>query len=275
MDADGYATIVDRKKHMIRTAGFNVCPAELERVLRMHPAVALAAVGGIPDAAKGELATAHVIRRAGATVTANELIAHCRECLAACKVPRALQFEEAVPMAASVKIMRRMLAAIDDGSGLPLCEGIRHPTRMAAAGLRRAALLAALPLIDANYLMQRRRPEKTEDARLATTGPRRVSRGSNGVPRGCASQLPPTGPSGEGRQCEPPPAPSASGRQSNHSRNYAAEPSQGEATASALPTPNRAAGLAEDIRRISASEKPSLSTSMRNSRNASTGGGSR
>ena len=65
MVEDGYATIVDRKKDMILTAGFNVCPAELERVLCMHPAVALAAVGSIPDKAKGELAKAYVVRRPG------------------------------------------------------------------------------------------------------------------------------------------------------------------------------------------------------------------
>jgi long-chain acyl-CoA synthetase len=115
MDDDGYATIVDRKKDMILTAGFNVYPAELERVLCMHPAVALAAVGAIPDEAKGELAKAYVIARPGAGVTAAELIAHCREHLAAYKVPRAVQFVDAVPMTPSGKIMRRMLKGIDDG----------------------------------------------------------------------------------------------------------------------------------------------------------------
>ena len=65
MDEDGYATIVDRKKDMILTAGFNVYPAELERVLCMHPDVALAAVGSIPDEAKGELAKAYVVLQAG------------------------------------------------------------------------------------------------------------------------------------------------------------------------------------------------------------------
>ena len=69
MDDDGYATIVDRKKDMILTAGFNVYPAELERVLCMHPAVALSAVGGIPDEAKGELAKAYVMLRPGAEAT--------------------------------------------------------------------------------------------------------------------------------------------------------------------------------------------------------------
>jgi long-chain acyl-CoA synthetase len=115
MDEDGYATIVDRKKDMILTAGFNVYPAELERVLCMHPAVALAAVGGIPDEAKGELAKAYVMLRPGAEVNSASLITHCREHLAAYKVPRAIQFVESVPMTPSGKIMRRMLKNIDDG----------------------------------------------------------------------------------------------------------------------------------------------------------------
>ena len=115
MDEDGYATIVDRKKDMILTAGFNVCPAELERVICMHPAVALAAIGSIPDEAKGELAKAYVMLKPGLSVTGSELIAHCRQYLAAYKVPRAVQFVDAVPMTSSGKIMRRLLKDIDDG----------------------------------------------------------------------------------------------------------------------------------------------------------------
>jgi long-chain acyl-CoA synthetase len=115
MDEDGYATIVDRKKDMILTAGFNVYPAELERVLCMHPDVALAAVGSIPDEAKGELAKAYVVQRSGAQATCAALIAHCRQHLSAYKVPRAIQFVDAVPMTPSGKIMRRMLKQIDDG----------------------------------------------------------------------------------------------------------------------------------------------------------------
>ena len=65
MDEDGYFTIVDRMKDMILTAGFNVYPAEIERVLCGHPAVALAAVGGIPDETKGELAKAYVVLKPG------------------------------------------------------------------------------------------------------------------------------------------------------------------------------------------------------------------
>jgi long-chain acyl-CoA synthetase len=120
MDEDGYATIVDRKKDMIVTAGFKVYPAELERVLCMYPGVSLAAVGSIPDEAKGELAKAYVVLRAGAAMSAAELIAHCREHLAAYKVPRAVQFVDRVPMTASGKIMRRMLVTIDDGARPPL-----------------------------------------------------------------------------------------------------------------------------------------------------------
>ncbi len=116
MDEDGYATIVDRKKDMILTAGFNVYPAEIERVLCMHPAVALAAVGSVPDEAKGELAKAYVILKAGAEVSRAVLVAHCREHLAAYKVPRGLQFVTAVPTTASGKIMRRLLKDVDDGS---------------------------------------------------------------------------------------------------------------------------------------------------------------
>jgi long-chain acyl-CoA synthetase len=81
----------------------------------MHPAVALSAVGSIPDEAKGELAKAYVMLKPGVDATSSSLIAHCREHLAAYKVPRAVQFVDSVPMTASGKIMRRMLKSIDDG----------------------------------------------------------------------------------------------------------------------------------------------------------------
>ena len=116
MDEDGYFTIVDRKTDMILTAGYNVYPAEVERVLCMHPAVALAAVTGVPDEFKGELAKAYVVLKPGASATPDDLVAHCREHLAAYKIPRAVQFVNEVPITASGKIMRRLLADYDDGT---------------------------------------------------------------------------------------------------------------------------------------------------------------
>lgn len=115
VDEDGYFSIVDRKKDMILTAGFNVYPAELERVLCMHAGVALAAVGSVPDDAKGELAKAYVITRPGVQISKDALIQHCREHLAAYKVPRAIQFVDDVPKTSTGKIMRRALKDIDDG----------------------------------------------------------------------------------------------------------------------------------------------------------------
>jgi long-chain acyl-CoA synthetase len=106
--------IVDRKKDMIVTAGYNVYPAEIERVVAGHPAVALVAVGSVDDEAKGELAKAHVVVKDGATVTADEIIDYCRGTLAAYKVPRQVQFVDDVPTTSTGKIMRRMLRTLDD-----------------------------------------------------------------------------------------------------------------------------------------------------------------
>ncbi|RTZ62613.1 MAG: acyl-CoA synthase [Chloroflexi bacterium] len=114
-DEQGYFAIVDRKKDMILSAGYNVYPAELERVICGHPAVALAAVGRIPDEAKGELAKAYVVLKPEMAATGQEIVEFCREQLAAYKVPRAVQFVDSVPQTSSGKIMRRLLTDIDDG----------------------------------------------------------------------------------------------------------------------------------------------------------------
>ena len=82
----------------------------------MASAASSAAVTGVPDEVKGELAKAYVVRKPGSTATADVLIAHCREHLAAYKVPRAIQFTVQVPMTSSGKIMRRLLTDIDDGT---------------------------------------------------------------------------------------------------------------------------------------------------------------
>lgn len=113
MDEDGCIFIVDRKKDMILTAGYNVYPAEIERVVAGHPDVALVAVGSIPDEAKGELAKAYIVPKVGATPNAEHVIAFCREHLAAYKVPRAVQFVDDLPKTSTGKVMRRELRTLD------------------------------------------------------------------------------------------------------------------------------------------------------------------
>jgi len=112
-DSDGYFYILDRKKEMIITAGYNIYPSELERVIAQHPAVAMVAVGGVPDAAKGELAKAYVVLKANGVVTADELIVHCRRHLAAYKVPKAIQFVRDLPKTSTGKIVRRDLRSLE------------------------------------------------------------------------------------------------------------------------------------------------------------------
>jgi long-chain acyl-CoA synthetase len=113
MDEDGYVWIVDRKKDMILTAGYNIYPAELERVIAMHPSVALAAVGSRPDEAKGEIAKAYIVLKPGAEADAESIMALCRKHLAAYKVPRQIQFVDDVPKTSTGKVMRRKLHTLD------------------------------------------------------------------------------------------------------------------------------------------------------------------
>ena len=113
MDEDGCIFIVDRKKDMILTAGYNVYPAEIERVVAGHPDVALVAVGSIPDEEKGELAKAYIVPKVGATPSADNVIAYCREHLDAYKVPRAVQFVDDLPKTSTGKVMRRELKTLD------------------------------------------------------------------------------------------------------------------------------------------------------------------
>jgi long-chain acyl-CoA synthetase len=113
VDDAGHYFIVDRRKDMIITAGYNVYPAEIERVLAAHPAVALVAVGPIADPVKGELARAYVVLREGAEASEAELIEFCGERLAAYKRPRSVVFVPALPQTSTGKIMRRQLATLD------------------------------------------------------------------------------------------------------------------------------------------------------------------
>jgi long-chain acyl-CoA synthetase len=109
LDKDGYLFIVDRKKDMIKTSGFQVWPREIEETLATHPAVAEVGVAGMSDLVKGEVVHAWVVLRSGQTVTEQDLRAHCRERLAAYKVPARVLFRESLPKTIVGKVLRRAL----------------------------------------------------------------------------------------------------------------------------------------------------------------------
>lgn len=111
MDRQGWFYIVDRKKDMINASGFKVWPREVEDVLYRHPAVREAAVVGVPDPYRGETVKAVVALRRDWTqpVTAEEIIAFCREKLATYKVPRQVDFLDEIPKTATGKFLRRQL----------------------------------------------------------------------------------------------------------------------------------------------------------------------
>jgi long-chain acyl-CoA synthetase len=109
MDADGWFYVVDRKKDQINAAGYKVWPREVEDVLYGHPAVREAAVVGVPDAYRGETVKAFVSLRPGERADADELIAYCRERMAAYKYPRVVELVDDLPRTASGKVLRRVL----------------------------------------------------------------------------------------------------------------------------------------------------------------------
>jgi long-chain acyl-CoA synthetase len=109
MDADGYFSIVDRKKDMIIASGFNVYPRDVEEVLYEHPSIKECCVAGVPDAYRGETVKAFVVVRPGASPDADALTAFCQERLAAYKVPKVFEFREALPKSTVGKILRRVL----------------------------------------------------------------------------------------------------------------------------------------------------------------------
>ncbi|HEY7189658.1 MAG TPA: long-chain fatty acid--CoA ligase [Vicinamibacterales bacterium] len=116
LDSEGYIFLVDRKKDMVKTSGFQVWPREIEEVISAHPSVQEVGVAGIPDAVKGEVAKAWVVLRAGRTATEDELRAYCRERLAPYKVPAHVEFRTDLPKSMIGKVLRRVLAAEARGS---------------------------------------------------------------------------------------------------------------------------------------------------------------
>jgi len=110
MDGDGYVFLVDRKKDMMKTSGFQVWPREIEEVIAAHPAVHEVGVAGVPDAVKGEVAQAWVVLKPDRSVSEEELRAYCRERLAPYKVPARVEFRKELPKTMVGKVLRRMLA---------------------------------------------------------------------------------------------------------------------------------------------------------------------
>ena len=106
---DGFFTIVDRKKDMIVSGGFNLFPREIEDVLATHPAVAAAAVIGVPDQRWGEAVKAVVVLRAGAGATSEELIALVKERKGSHHAPKSVEFVERIPLTAVGKPDKKVL----------------------------------------------------------------------------------------------------------------------------------------------------------------------
>jgi long-chain acyl-CoA synthetase len=122
MDEDGYFTLVDRKKDMIKSGGLNVFPSEVERVLSAHPNVKECAVVGAPDRLFGERVVGYVVAQHGSHVIAEQLRAHCRCQLAAYKVPRNIEFCEKLPTTFLGKL-RRVELRNQAANGAPKING--------------------------------------------------------------------------------------------------------------------------------------------------------
>ncbi len=113
MNPEGWVFIVDRKKDMINASGYKVWPREVEDVLAEHAAVRESAVVGVADEKRGETVKAFVSLKAGASATPEELIAHCKERMAAYKYPRQVVLMDELPKTVTGKILRRELREPD------------------------------------------------------------------------------------------------------------------------------------------------------------------
>jgi long-chain acyl-CoA synthetase len=109
LDTDGYLFIVDRKKDLIKTSGYQVWPREIEEVISAHPAVKEVGVAGLPDKLRGERAKAWIVLKPGYQLTQSEIKAYCREHLVGYKVPSQYEFVDELPKSAAGKVLRRML----------------------------------------------------------------------------------------------------------------------------------------------------------------------
>lgn len=113
MDEEGYFSIVDRKKDMIISGGFNIYPRDVDEVLFAHPKVMEACAIGVPDAYSGERIKAYVVLKEGESATPIEIIDYCKENLVKYKVPKYVEFVKELPKSAVGKILRKELRRMD------------------------------------------------------------------------------------------------------------------------------------------------------------------
>jgi long-chain acyl-CoA synthetase len=116
LDDDGYLFLVDRKKDLIKTSGFQVWPREIEEVLAAHPSVAEVGVAGLPDERRGEMVAAWIVPRPGGALNEDELRSWCREKLAPYKVPVRIEIRKELPKTMIGKVLRRALVAEAKGT---------------------------------------------------------------------------------------------------------------------------------------------------------------
>jgi long-chain acyl-CoA synthetase len=114
MDDEGYLYIVDRKKDMVIAGGFNIYPREIDEVLFEHPKVKEACAVGLPDPYRGETVKAFIVPREGENLTEQEIVAYCKQKLAAYKVPKQFEFVEDLPKSTIGKILRRELREMEE-----------------------------------------------------------------------------------------------------------------------------------------------------------------
>ncbi len=111
MDEQGFFYIDDRKKDMVIVGGYNVFPREIDDVLLEHPDIKEAVAVAVPHPTRGERLKVYVVPKEGASLTASDIVAYCRQKLATYKVPRQVEFRESLPRAMTGKILRRALRA--------------------------------------------------------------------------------------------------------------------------------------------------------------------
>lgn len=109
MDEDGFLFFVERIKDLIVASGYNIAPAEVENYLYQHPAVKEAAVIGVPDAYRGETVKAYVVLKPDQKVTEHDILAFCKEKMAAYKAPKLVEFIDELPKNLTGKVLRRVL----------------------------------------------------------------------------------------------------------------------------------------------------------------------